>query len=412
MFKLFRNLPRLQPAEAVILIADLSINTGFFMLVPFISIHVTNNLGLSATVAGVVLATRMGVQQLIQIVAGPTADLYGYKRVLVLGLIIRAVGFISFAFMSDLPGLMLSAVLSALGGALFSSSSRATFAALANGEQLAAKYSILYTFQSIGTTLGPLVGALLLAVDFRLLSLVAGLVYLPVALLVYLMLPNLETGRTRPRAVDAVGEVLRSISTVARHRDFVIFCLINSGFWLLSGQINISLSLYAAAITGTQTSVKYLFLLNSLIAITLQYGVSQRLQGRASPYSQWAVGAALAALGFLILIPFPSMGGLIACVALMGLGGLVLRPNEYMIINSMSPRNALASYYGFSSLAPAIGGATGQYLGGRLTDLASETGAAWIPWVIFSVIGWISSVAMFRFSRYRAEQERRTALGA
>lgn len=382
------------------------------MLVPFISIHVTGNLGLSATIAGLVMATRQFVQQGLQIVIGPTADLYGYKRVLLIGLLIRAIGFISFAFMSDFKGLMISAVLSALGGSLFNASFRATFAALAGGEQFATKYSILYTFQSLGTTLGPLIGALLLAMDFRLLSLVAGLIYLPVALLVYLMLPNLETGRSRPRAVEAVGEVLRSVTAVARHRDFVIFSLINSAAWLLSGQINISLSLYAAAITGSQTSVKYLFLLNSLIAISLQYVVSQRLQGRASPYTQWAGGATLVALGFLVLILFPTMGGLIACVALMGFGGLVLRPNEYMIINSMAPRNSLASYYGFSSLAPAIGGATGQYLGGSLTDVATQTGAAWIPWTVFSLIAGIAAAAMFRFSKHRAEQESRAAIGA
>lgn len=391
--------PRVDPAEAVILIADLAINLGFFMLIPFISVHVSLNLGLSATVAGTVLATRMGVQQLLMVFAGPIADLYGYKRVILIGLLIRSVGFASFAAMSNLQGLLLSAVLSGIGGALFSSAERAAFAALKPDSDQGTRFSLLYTFQSVGTTLGPLLGALLLSLDFRVLSLVAGLVYLPIALMVLIWLPDLASGRPRPHWDEAVGEMLRSVRAVARNRAFVSYCMVAAGYWAVSGQINISLALHAAAVTGSQTAVKYLFLINSLMIIALQYGLTQRLHGRGSPLQHWSVGAALTAAGFLVLIPFPGMSGMVAAVMLMSFGSMLVRPNDYQITMGMAPRDAMASYYGFSAISVAIGGSTGQYLGGSLTDLATTAGAPWLVWACFAVLGLITALVMARRAR-------------
>ncbi len=394
---LLRRLAGLDPAVGAILLADFAINTGFFMLIPFISIHVRDNLGLTATVAGTVLAVRMAVQQVLTVLAGPTADLYGYKRVLLLGLLIRSVGFASFALMDNLPGLLLSAVLSGMGGALFGSAERAAFAALNPGPDQASRFSLLYTAQSVGTTLGPLIGSLLLSVDFRVLSVAAGAVYIPIAVMIYFALPDITSGRARPRASEAVGEVLLSLRTVAKNRAFVTYCLLSSGFWVISGQINISLSLQAASVTGTQTSVKYLLWTNSLMVIALQYKISQWMTGKMAPLTQWALGTAIAASSFLVLVPFPGMTGLVACVVLMTLGGMLVRPTDYTVVTGMAPRDSLGSYYGFSALSVAVGGSAGQFLGGRLTDVAAAGGMPWLPWATFAALGCAATLGMAWF---------------
>lgn len=401
---ILRQFRGLQPGEAVILLADLAINTGFFMLIPYISVHVRHDLGLTATIAGTVLAVRTGVQQVLMVLAGPTADLYGYKRVLLTGLLIRAVGFSSFALMGNLPGLLVSAALSGMGGALFSSAERAAYAALNPGPQQGSRFALLYTAQSTGTTIGPLVGALLLSVDFRVLSLVAGAVYLPIAALVYFFLPNLTSGRERPEPARALSEVVGSIMTVARNRAFVAYCLVSAGFWAISGQINISLSLHATAYTGSQTAVKNLLLISSLMVIALQYKLTQWTEGRWPPLVLWSVGSALAGLSFLILIPFPGMAGLIACVVGLAFGGMLLRPVDYQMVIGMAPRDAVASYYGFSAIAVAIGGSTGQFLGGRLTDMAEASGHGWLPWVAFAALGLGAAGVMRWFDRHTSSR--------
>ncbi|HWI65386.1 MAG TPA: MFS transporter [Symbiobacteriaceae bacterium] len=401
---ILRRLRGLQPGEAVILLADLAINTGFFMLIPYISVHVRENLGLTATIAGTVLAVRTGVQQVLMVLAGPMADLYGYKRVLLAGLLIRAAGFSSFALMGDLPGLILSAVLSGTGGALFSSAERAAYAALNPGPEQTSRFALLYTAQSTGTTIGPLVGAFLLNLDFRVLSLVAGFVYIPIALLVYYYLPDLSSGRERPAPARAVSEVIRSILTVARNRAFVVYCLVSAGFWAISGQINISLSLHAVTMTGNQTAVKNLLLISSLMVIALQYRLTQWTERRLPPLVLWSIGSALAGLSFLLVIPFPGMVGLVACVVGLTLGGMLLRPVDYQMVVGMAPRDAVASYYGFSALSVAIGGSTGQFLGGRLTDIAETTGPAWLTWVVFAALGIGAALTMRWFDRRQSEE--------
>jgi MFS transporter, DHA1 family, multidrug resistance protein len=411
--KFISRLQGLQPAEAVILLADLAINLGFSMLIPYISVHVTQNLMLSATVAGTVLAVRTGVQQTLMALAGPTADLYGYKRVLIAGLLVRCIGFGSFALMSNMTGLLVSAMLSGMGGALFSSAERAAYAALRPGPDQASRFALLYTAQSVGTTLGPLVGALLLSLDFRVLSLAAGLVYLPIAALVAFFLPNLTSGRPAPTPARAVAEVAGSITTVARNRAFVLYCAISAGYWAISGQINISLPLQAAAVTGTQTAVKYLLLVSSVLVICFQYLLQAKLGDRFPPLAQWAVGSALAGASFLLLIPFPGMGGLMTCVVLSTVGGMLVRPMDYQVVMGMAPRDSLASYYGFAALAVALGGSAGQFMGGGLMDVARASGSPWLPWATFAVLGIATALGMGWLGRrpWNSRQRQETALG-
>lgn len=404
-----KRLRGLQPGEAVILLADLAINLGFYMLIPYISIHVSEDLRLSATAAGTVLAVRMGVQQVLQVLAGPTADLYGYKRVLLAGLLIRSVGFASFALMGNLAGLLVSAVLSGMGGALFSSAERAAYAALNPGNDQSTRFALLYTAQSVGTTMGPLVGSLLLGVDFRVLSVAAGFVYLPIALLVFFFLPNLQSGRERPAPAKALSAVVTSVLAVARNRAFVTYCLISAGFWAISGQINISLSLKAANVTGSPTSVKYLLLTSSILVIALQYLLTRWTEGMGQPLLRWALGSAVSGLAFLVLIPFPGMAGLEACVVIMTLGGMLLRPVDYQMVVGMAPRDSIASYYGFSSIAVALGGSAGQYLGGSLTDVAATTGQAWVPWVTFAALGLAAAAGMRWFASVRPQAAEKAA---
>lgn len=393
MLWLRRWLPDISAAGAVLLLADLAINAGFFMLIPYLSVHVTGTLGLSAAAAGSVLAMRMLAQQLLMVFAGPVGDLYGYKRVLVLGLLIRAVGFGSFALMGNLSGLLISAVLSGLGGALFASAEKASFAAVTAGPGQNQRFALLNVAQSAGVTVGPLLGALLLGVDFGVLSVAAGSVYIAVAALVLIYLPRVESARVR-RPAGGARAVFRSVMSVARHGSFVAYTLITGGYWLVSGQLNISLSLHARSITGSITAVKYLLLLHALLVVLAQYRVAGWAGAHWTPMRQLALGTGLVGVGFALLVPFPGMAGLVACTVLMSMGAMLVRPTDQTIIMSFARPEALASYYGFSALSVALGGSTGQYLGGRLMDLATQTALAWLPWAVLASLAGLAAAGI------------------
>ncbi|HRC75727.1 MAG TPA: MFS transporter, partial [Kouleothrix sp.] len=94
---------------------------GFFMVVPLISVHFVDDLGWSAASIGLVLALRQLIQQGLTLPGGMLADRIGAKGLICVGMLIRCAGFAGMAWASSFPLLLGSAVLAAVGGALFES---------------------------------------------------------------------------------------------------------------------------------------------------------------------------------------------------------------------------------------------------------------------------------------------------
>lgn len=103
---------------------------GFFMVIPLVSIRYVDDLGWSAGAVGLVLAIRQLTQQGLTVFGGALADRFGAKELIVVGMLIRAVSFSAMAVATTYPFLMVSAILAAVGGALFDSPSSAAMVAL------------------------------------------------------------------------------------------------------------------------------------------------------------------------------------------------------------------------------------------------------------------------------------------
>jgi len=146
---------------------------GFFMVIPLISIHYVDDLGWAAGAIGLVLGIRQITQQGLTLVGGMLADKLGPRWLIAIGMLIRAGSFVLMGYADSYPLLLLSAVLAALGGALFDAPSSAAIAALTNEENRSRFYSLLGIVSGLGMTIGPLAGALLLKTNFMLVAFVA-----------------------------------------------------------------------------------------------------------------------------------------------------------------------------------------------------------------------------------------------
>ena len=92
---------------------------------------------------------------------------------------------------------------------------------------------------------------------------------------------------------------------------------------------------------------------------------------------------------------------LLLSVACVSASRVVIEP----VVNSSVARIAsragdglLASYFGFSALSLAIGGAAGQLLGGWLFDQSRAHDVPALPWIVLGAIGLTVTVALVLFS--------------
>ena len=117
---------RLSPAARhrglfILLVSTFFAWGGFFMVIPMISVHFVDELGWTAAAVGLVLAARQLFQQGLTPLSGVLADRLGAKPLIAIGMIVRAVGFAAMGFAETYELLMLSAIVAAIGGALFES---------------------------------------------------------------------------------------------------------------------------------------------------------------------------------------------------------------------------------------------------------------------------------------------------
>jgi DHA1 family multidrug resistance protein-like MFS transporter len=361
--------------------------TGFFMVVPLISVHYVDGLGWAAASIGLVLALRQVTQQGLTLFGGVLADQIGAKLLICCGLAVRIVGFVVMAWATTLPLLFLSAVLSAVGGALFESPRAAAIAALTRPDERQRFYSLAGVLGAIGMAIGPLLGALLLRVDFTVVALVGAACFSVNLVQTIFMLPAVRVATAPGRLGDGLGLVLRD-------RPFVTYIVLLMGYWFMWVQLSISLPLEAQQLSGTSDSVSLIYAVNAGLTILLQYPLLRVLTPRARPLTLLAIGVALMSMGLGGVALAHGIAGLVACVVVFSLGSLLVQPTQQTVTASMANQSALGSYFGVSSLALALGGGLGNYSGGLLYGLGGELAMPALPWVVFCAVGLVAALGL------------------
>lgn len=166
----------------LLMVNQLTINLGFYMLMPYLAAHLSGSLALGTWAVGLVLGMRNLSQQGMFLIGGMLADRLGYRRLIIAGCALRTVGFGGLAVADALPGLLAASAATGLAGALFNPAVRAYLAAEA-GERRVEAFALFNVFYQAGVLLGPLIGLALTAVSFPVTCAVASALFAVLTLL-------------------------------------------------------------------------------------------------------------------------------------------------------------------------------------------------------------------------------------
>src|SRR5215213_5676073 len=126
---------------------------GFFVVMPLVAVHYVDQLGWAASSVGLVLAVRQFTQQGSSTFSGALADRLGAKGLICAGLYTRVIGFGLMAWADRYWILMLSAIITALGGGIFESPKAAAVATLTDESNRRRYYSMMGVVAGLGTAL-------------------------------------------------------------------------------------------------------------------------------------------------------------------------------------------------------------------------------------------------------------------
>jgi hypothetical protein len=368
----------LSPAARLLVVNQFGINVGFYMVVPFLATYLAADLGYAAALVGLVLGVRTLAQQGLFLVGGTAADRLGCRPMIVLGCGLRVLAFGLFALVTSPVGIIAAAALTGFAGALFSPAVRAYLSREA-GPDRAGAFAVFNTAADAGAFAGPLLGAVLLAVDFRLVA--------AVACAAFLLLTVAQTVVLPPCAVQAHPEsVLHSWGAVVRNGRFVAFTLCGSAYFALYNQVYLVLPLEAERVTGTPAAVAALFAVSTLAGVALYVRVAAWAGRRWRPGTCVALGLALMGAGFVpvaVSAPLlPTATALAPAAALPVLAGAVVftlgialaNPFTMQLLPVMGSERLVGTYYGFFYLVSALVAAAVSAGAGALLDVG---GAGW-----------------------------------
>jgi predicted MFS family arabinose efflux permease len=389
------------PAVRLLLINQLGVNTGFYLLIPYLATHLSQDLGMSAALVGIVLGLRNLSQQGLFVIGGSAADRLGARGVIIAGCALRTVGFSLFALGDELPLLLAASVVSGLAGALFNPAVR-TYVAQESGDRKAEAFALFNVFATTGALLGPLLGSLLLLVDFRAAALTAAAVFALLTVAQAAVLPA-------RKAPAPSGSVLGDWREVLGNRSFLLFSLAMVGMYGMENQLYLLLPDGARQATGWDGAVGLLFLAGTLANLLLQLRITRRLKGRGSG-ARW-VGAGLAVMGLAFLPPMLVAGGsaprdaadaalrllpVLAGALLLHLGMMIAQPFAMELIPAFGREGLTGTYYGLFYVVSGIAAAGGNAAIGWAMDTAGHTGRAWLPWACCLALGLLSAAAVAR----------------
>ncbi|MFF0011830.1 MFS transporter [Streptomyces sp. NPDC005374] len=385
--KTWREMRRFPFALQLLLVNQLGVNTGFYLLVPYLAFHLTDNLGMSAAVVGVVLGARNLSQQGLFIIGGSASDRLGARGVIIAGCALRTVGFGLFALGDGLPVLLAASVLSGLAGALFNPAVRAYLAQEA-GERRAEAFALFNVFATTGALIGPLLGSALLLVDFRTSALTAAGIFALLTVAQALVLP---ARRVEPSS----GTVLADWREVVGNRAFLAFALAMVGMFTLENQLYLLLPDGARRATGWDGAAGLVFLVGTLANLALQLRVTRLLKSRGSRARWIAAGLALMGLAFLPPMVVTGDSGPFAVVAvLLGtlslyLGVMVASPFVMELIPGFGRPELTGTYFGIFYVVSGIAAAVGNTVVGWAMDTGER-----LPWVCCALFGLASAGAV------------------
>ncbi|NUQ97099.1 MAG: MFS transporter [Streptomyces sp.] len=381
---------RLTPLLRLLILTQLAFNIGFFAVLPFLSEYLGQAMGMAGWLVGFVLGLRTFSQQGLFVVGGALADRYGIRPVVLAGCVLRIVGFVWLGYAGEIWAVVGAVLLIGFAAALFSPAvesevaRQAVVSEEAGGGSRTRVLALFTVAGQAGAFVGPLLGALLLAVDFRAVCLAGAGIFVFVLAGHAWLLPQHIPGRARARGRGGVRGLLRN-------RRFLALCGAYGAYLLAYNQLYLALPAEVERATGSQAALAWLFALSSVLVVSAQLPVTRWAGVRFTLRRSMAGGLLLIAAGFAVVAVARPAGltgtrGLLPAagfVTLLTLGQMLVAPVARAWVPDLAEDGRLGLYTGAMSSVSGLFVLVGSSASGALFGMGLP---GVVPWLVLGAV--------------------------
>ena len=389
VFETLKAYPR---AFKVLVASALIENMAFGLIIPYLTIYMTDVIKISDALAGVVLMGYMlsGIPSMI--FGGMLVDKIGRRVVLLTSLGLMAITVFSYSFASDFLTLLIIALADSFVGSLYMPAASAMIADVIPSAKRPQAYSTQRIAWNVGLIFGPAVGAALVATQsIKILFLFGAVVLAGAFVMNFIFIPE-----TKPENTGD-GVTFKKVAAVSRNHPFFLLCAMSGIFWACSTQFMSALPVYITRdLSLSESTPGLLWVINGAMIVAFQLWVtSKAVKFRRSVVL--AVGQVISATGLGLIFFAVDLPMLVAFVIVMTVGELIYMSVLSAVIADMAPEEQRGVYMGFAGFMQTLGMGIGMLVGMLL--LGGLGSASALVWVFFGAMGISTSAAYLVFGR-------------
>ncbi|MFP2421246.1 efflux MFS transporter YdeE [Pseudescherichia vulneris] len=392
-------------STSALLASSLLLTIGRGATLPFMTIYLTRQYGMSVEAIGYALTLALTVGVVFSLGFGILADKFDKKRYMIVAILAFIAGFAAIPLVNSVALVVFFFSLINCAYSVFSTVLKAWFADVLSVGEKARIFSLNYSFLNIGWTVGPPIGTWLVMYSLQLpFWLAAVCAAFPLVFIQFYVKRSVENGEEKSANVWQPSVLLK---------DKALFWYTLSGLLAsyVGGSFATCISQYVLTVADNadfaQKVVSVVLPVNAIVVVSLQYFV-----GRKITASNIRPLMALGTLCFLL-----GLGGFIfsgenlvywgIAAAVFTLGEIIYAPGEYMLIDNIAPPGMKASYFS----AQALG-----WLGAAINPMVTGIILSSLPaWTLFAfmmlaiVLAWLMILRGMSVKAWNADSTLKTA---
>jgi len=386
---------RFGPELWVVTVTQFFIAMGFSICIPFLSLHLYEDRGLSPTHVGMILLSAGLCSAVSQAIGGALSDRFGRRPILLIGALVSVFSFSGLAALIGISAPVWAIAVIYIVSRLILTTTRPVISAMVADftpkEKLTEAYGILRIGANMGWAAGPAIGGYLLTFLpygwlFGIAPLTCGIVFLIIFFFIR------ESSHTVGNRIS-----FRSMLTIANDRPFLVFVVISILLFIVMGQMVSTLSIFTVdKLEFSYPQYGLLLTLNGLIVIFFQYPMTLALR-RVAKFRALILGSLLYVFGYLSLGWITQFGWALVAMAVITGGEIIHAPVSLSVIGELSPEDQRGRYMGLFGLSQTIGIAVGPLIGGVLIDAFPFNPE--LIWAPIALIAFIAAIGYYWWGR-------------
>lgn len=337
------------------------INRAGAMVIPFLSLYLTDQKGFSLPQVGWIM-TFYGCGSLVgNLIGGKLTDVMGYYQTIVLSLFTGGLGFIGFQFLDTFFGICFGMFFLMIAVDIYRPAIFVAADAYSINNNVTRNIGLIRLAINLGYSIGPVIGGILIArVNYESIFWVDGITCIVASLMLILLLKPKRDSKKE----DKVIQVKEGVSPY-RNPAFLLFFVVMVINAIAFIQYFSTIPLFYKQDHGlSEDTIGYILFLNGIMIVFLEMPLIAWVEKLGmTKITATIVGIIFLALSFIVLNVSDAFIVLIIGVLLMTVGEMIGSPFANALALDMAPKGRKGSYMGLYSMSFSISHIIGHNAG-------------------------------------------------